>query len=562
MTGHDDDVTRDLADEGSDQESREASLQVGHWSPWIWVIPAIAIFVVGYLVVRYGLFGGGDVTVRFSDARGLERYSPVRYRGAKVGTVQKISIDDELEEVIVRISMDAAMDDALRMGTSFWIVEPGLESGGLGGLLGGTYIGMEPGKGEPANEFEGQEYPPILTAPEPGKTFVLESDNVGFISIGAPVQFEGTRVGRVLGTRYDTEAGTGSVYVFVVERFASQVRESTRFWRTGGVSISTEGGKISMGDVSLATLLNSGIAFYTPGIFAGDPASEGAVFELHGSRPAAIASADGPHMTYLTYFPGAIGGLAPGTSVRMKGVKVGRVRDVRLRYVPENATLEAPVTLEIDPRLLDIQVYPGETREDLRARMNDALEALVQNGMRANLTSSLFGSSSVSLETSAAPGTGRLAVEYDPPVIPAVAGGSGLDDAIASLNRVAATLEDLPLRETMSHLRSAAERVDSLVSDPALQDSVQRLNAALTDIQAAAQTTNENIGPIAEKLRSAATAAEAAASRAQELVGSAPKQNYDLAELIRELTRAAEAVRALASYLTENPDALLKGRAE
>ena len=30
--------------------------------------------------------------------------------------------------------------------------------------------------------------------------------------------------------------------------------------------------------------------------------------------------------------------------------------------------------------------------------------------------------------------------------------------------------------------------------------------------------------------------------------------------LIKELTRAAEAVRGMASYLEENPDALLKGR--
>ena len=43
-------------------------------------------------------------------------------------------------------------------------------------------------------------------------------------------------------------------------------------------------------------------------------------------------------------------------------------------------------------------------------------------------------------------------------------------------------------------------------------------------------------------------------------MGSASRQNYDLGALIKELTRAADSVRALAEYLTENPDALLKGR--
>jgi len=43
-------------------------------------------------------------------------------------------------------------------------------------------------------------------------------------------------------------------------------------------------------------------------------------------------------------------------------------------------------------------------------------------------------------------------------------------------------------------------------------------------------------------------------------MGSSTLQNYDLGNLIKELTRAAEAVRGMASYLEENPDALLKGR--
>ena len=84
--------------------------------------------------------------------------------------------------------------------------------------------------------------------------------------------------------------------------------------------------------------------------------------------------------------------------------------------------------------------------------------------------------------------------------------------------------------------------------------------SSLAEIQKVATITRENIGPITESLRGAATSAEAAASRAQQLMGSSPRQNYDLSELIKELTRAAEAVRALASYLGENPDALLKGR--
>ncbi|MGH9457502.1 MAG: intermembrane transport protein PqiB [Thermoanaerobaculia bacterium] len=548
---------------GSEHPPR-ARVHVSEWSPWVWVLPILAVLFVGWLIVRYGYFGGGDITVRFADARGLERYSPVRYKGAKVGTVQKITIDENLEEVVLRISLDSYMRHALREDTKFWIVEPGLE-GGVGSLLAGTYVAISPGSSEEiAREFVGQEYAPILRAPERGKIFVLTTDRLGSLSTGAPVYFDGVRVGRVLGAEHDRDRKQINVFTFIVERFADSVRENTRFHRMGGLSISFSGGSLSMGDSSLAALLTGGLAFYTPEVLAGEMVPDGSAFELHDSRAEAIAAADGPHLVYMTYFPGPIGGLSPGTRVQMKGVQVGRVRDVRLVYVAESASLVTPVTLEIDPRELDFEILPSTSRDELRDRVDDAIDAMVRNGLRATLATSLVfpGASAVSLEFEAAPGTGRLGLAHDPPVIPAVGADRSLESTLASINRVARKIEGLPLQEIAGHLRSAARRVDALVSDPALDESLQRLNRSLAEIERVAITAGENVGPLAESLRNAAAAAESAARRVEELVGSSVQQGYDLGELVKELTRAAEAVRELAQFLTENPDALVKGRPE
>ncbi|MEO8379853.1 MAG: MlaD family protein [Acidobacteriota bacterium] len=569
-------------------EDPEANVRVQKWSPWIWIVPVLAVFFAGWMIVRYG-FGGGDITVRFSEARGLDRYSPVRFRGAKVGTVQKITVDEKLDQVVVRISMDASMDSALRKGTRFWIVEPGLEGGGVGSLLSGTYVGIAPGEGDETREFMGQEYPPVLSAPEEGKTFILEDRELGSVAVGSPVQYQGIRVGRVLGTEYDEKREITAVHVFVVQRFAARVRQSTRFFRAGGLSLRLGGGGLSMGDASLSSLLSAPIGFYTPEVMAGAPVAEGTRFELHDSRPAAVAAADGPHLTYLTYFTGPIGGLTPGTPVQMKGVQIGRVREVHLRYVPETASLETPVTLEIDPRLLEFPVTDTTTRAELRNTMNDALARMVQKGMRATLATSLVlpGASAVNLDTVARPGTGRLVVTNEPPIIPAATNGNGIEGAMAAIGDVADTIRNLPLQEIAGNLQRASQRIDQLTSDPALDQSLRRLNTSLAEIEKASKVAGENAGPIARSLRNAAEsaeatttkvgqnidpivaslrnaadAAEAAAKRAEALMGTSQKQGYDVAELIRELTRAAESVRALASYLTENPDALLKGRRE
>jgi paraquat-inducible protein B len=243
---------------------------------------------------------------------------------------------------------------------------------------------------------------------------------------------------------------------------------------------------------------------------------------------------------------------------------VGRVRDVRLRYIAETASLETPVILEVDPRLLQIDAKAMATRVDLRLAMNEALDRLIRKGMRAKLATSLVlpGASAVSLDFTAPAGSGRLITSSDPPVIPSAGGAAGIEGALGALTDVAETIRSLPLREIAGNLRSASARVDALVNDPVLDDSLRRLNRSLVEIEKITATTSENIGPIAESLRNAASAAESAASRAEQLIGTSQKQGYDISELVKELTRAAEAVRALAQYLTEKPDALLKGRPE
>ena len=569
-----------------------ARVHVRHWPAWIWIIPALAIFFAGYLIVRYGFFGGGDITVSFAEARGLDRYSPVRYRGAKVGTVQKITIDRERGGVLVRISMDAAMDYALRKNTKFWVQEAGLEGGGIGGILAGTSVGILPGDGEETREFVGLEYGPILAPPEAGKTFVLEARGVGGLATGSPVQFNGMRVGRVLGTEYDAPRDMTLIHAFVAQRYAGHVRQATRFWRAGGLSFSLSGGGASVGG-GLASILNSPVSFYTPSVMAGAPVANGTRFQLHDSEQAAIASSDGPHLNYLTYFPGPLRGLSVGTPVQMKGVKVGRVREVRLRYLPQTGSLETPVMLEIDPRQLEFPVSDATTREELRARMNDALSRMVNRGMRASLATSLVlpGASAVNLDFVARPGTGRL-VMSDPPIIPAASGGDGLSGAMSAITDVANTIRSLPLSEIATDVRATTSRLRRIVDDPALERSLERLDRSMAEVEriavtagrnadpivrnlrGAAESANrsaqqvegavgkvtENIDPIVQSLRNAADSASAAAQRAEQLMGTSQKQGYDIAELVRELTRAAEAVRALANYLTENPDAVIKGR--
>ena len=227
-----------------------------------------------------------------------------------------------------------------------------------------------------------------------------------------------------------------------------------------------------MGDASLASLLNAPIAFYTPEVLAGAPVAEGTRFELYDSRAAAIAAADGPHLAYLTYFPGPIRGLTPGTPVQMKGVQVGRVRDVRLRYMPETAIAGDAGDAGDRSARAGVPRTDGTTREELRARMNDALQQLVRQGHAgARWRPAWCCPGRARCRSRSSPRRARpLVVDERPADHPGRRGRrAGWTGAMAAVTEVAEHDRSLPLREIAARpcAARAPERLDALVSDPA-----------------------------------------------------------------------------------------------
>ncbi|MCP6652050.1 MlaD family protein, partial [Klebsiella pneumoniae] len=78
------------------------------------------------------------------------------YQGVEVGTVQDIRLSDDLNKIEVTVSIKNDMKDALRDQTQFWLVTPKASLAGVSGLdalVGGNYIGMMPGEGEPRDHF-------------------------------------------------------------------------------------------------------------------------------------------------------------------------------------------------------------------------------------------------------------------------------------------------------------------------------------------------------------------------------------------------------------------------
>lgn len=228
------------------------------------------------------------ITLEFKNGQGLVGgLTQLRYLGLPVGIVDKA---DPVEgKVIVTARFLPGYEMLKRKGSVFSIVRPSVDVpkvSGLETLVSGIYIDCIPGaKGPEASRFNGvsQEEAELIDYQDEGFEVILTT-SASKIGIGTPVIYRGVRVGKI--TRKDLAEG-GSVVrltASVKHRYASLLRENSRFWNAGGVKIS--GGLISL-NVQSSVLESKGLGgveFSTPsGDAAGAQVKEGYRYDLYES---------------------------------------------------------------------------------------------------------------------------------------------------------------------------------------------------------------------------------------------------------------------------------------
>jgi len=99
------------------------------------LVAAVAFLVFAYNKAGQRSFSGYPLTARFSAIDGLETGSDVRIGGVKVGQVTDISIDPETYLAMVKLTVAPEIK----------IPTDSVASITTEGLLGGKYVGLEPG---------------------------------------------------------------------------------------------------------------------------------------------------------------------------------------------------------------------------------------------------------------------------------------------------------------------------------------------------------------------------------------------------------------------------------
>jgi len=524
----------------------EAKVQVRRRPSIVWLIPLVAAFIGIWMAVRAYAETGPTITITFLGAEGLEAgQTRIRYKDVEIGKVSSISLSRDLSRVVVKAEMKREAAGLLSENSRFWIVRARIGSAGISGLgtlLSGAYIGMDPGKpGEAtmfARNYAGLETPSIDTSQRPGALFMLRAERLGSLNIGSPVHYRQIRVGEVAG--FDLEKqGTGvSIKIFINAPYADLVRMDTRFWDSGGVGLTVDANGIGMRSDSLVDLLIGGIAFETPmSLEESGAAPPGKVFSLYPSHEKINEKVVINRHYYVVNFNESVRGLTRGAPVEYQGIQVGQVEDFKLEFHSGSLDGKIPVLIALEPERFSVVGPKGGSTKML-------VQALVKRGLRAQLktASLLTGSLFVDLGFHPEAPAQKISLYGKYEEIPAIPSTMGAMTAmVANLTKFSERLQKLPLEEVVEELRA---------SIPVLRESLKEAKSLMARL-------DQKTVPQAEATLAQGQATLAALEKT--LRSDSPTQQ-DLRSALEEFSKAARAMRDLAETLERHPESLIFGK--
>ena len=521
----------------------------------IWIVPLLAVLIGIGLAVNAVLQRGPEIELQFASADGLEaNKTRLKYKDVAIGTVTAIALTEDHHSVKVTVQMDKQAAPLLVEDSRFWVVRPRFAAGGVSGLstlLSGAYIALDPGKSSSTKDgFVGLESPPLVVGDMPGRQFVLSADDLGSLDIGAPVYYRHIQVGRVVAYALRPDGQGVDVRVFVDAPYDRFVTAATRFWHASGidVSVGADGMKLEM--QSLLSLAAGGIAFGGDDAGAGEAPVESR-FTLFADQTKAFRQPDSLVQKYVLYFNESVRGLTVGAPVDFRGISAGEVSRIDIDFKRGTSDVAMAVEVSLYPERFARQERNRPTTPPTPQAVRQILDAMVAKGFRAQLRTGNLLTGQLYVALDFFPKTKATAISWNRPV-------PELPTQPGSLNSLQ---EQLPV--VIEALHGTLQRADRLMTHidqdvvPELAPTLRDARQTLLRVDQLMTHIDQDIVPeVAPTLRDARQTLD----RANAVLASDSPAQTELRDTLREVGRAAAAMRNLADMLEQQPQALLTGK--
>ncbi|HZR37839.1 MAG TPA: MlaD family protein [Nevskia sp.] len=508
----------------------------------IWLVPIAAAVAGLVLVVRTYLEEGPTISISFETAEGLEAgKTEVRYKNVVVGKVRRINMSRDHSQVIARVDLTKEASDIAVADSRFWVERPRVGISGVSGietLVSGAYIGVDIGtSGEHKTQFTGLEKPPPVTHDMKGKLFMLHTTDAGSLGIGSPVYYHRISVGKVVDSDLDPDGKHVTVQIFVDAPNDRLVTENSRFWNASGVDLSLNASGLKVNTQSLATVIAGGVAFQPfQEDEPGGPAADKADFYLFSDQSSALAPPDGPAVAILMHFQQTVRGLNNGAQIDFHGIAFGAVKAIQLQFDKQRKEFYTDVLADVYPdRLGAAMKSMRELEKSSNITAAQMWERMIERGLRAQLRSGniITGQLYIALDFVKNPRPVLFDSSAKPLVIPTAPGS--MEELQEQIQNIVKKLNEIPFGQIGNNLNSTLRNASQLLAQLD-KELVPEAKATLHEAQGALRSLNQGLASPDSPLQ----------------------QNAQ--RTLEEVNRAAASFRALADYLEQHPESLIRGK--
>jgi paraquat-inducible protein B len=291
---------------------------------------------------------------------------------------------------------------------------------------------------------------------------------------------------------------------------------------------------------------------------------------------------------YVMFFDTSVKGLHVGAPVNFRGVKIGEVVDIVLRFDPEKLSVFISTYVEIDPA----QFKPIDGAAPRASSESQYAKPLIEKGLKARLElqSLVTGQLAVGVDFYPAEPMRLVGLEARYTEIPTIP---------SSTEELKKKIEDLPLKSIAERIDKLLEGLARIAQSPELTGGLAALNRALTHLDRLAIDLDSRLGPLANSLASTSAAARGAFAQAEktmalkdgvpgELASSARDTlaaarttlletqqavegvrriaaddsplTYEVNNSLESVAALSRSLRSLIDYLDRHPEALIKGK--
>jgi paraquat-inducible protein B len=355
-----------------------------------------------------------------------------------------------------------------------------------------------------------------------------------------------------------------TIHAFVREPFDKYVHDNSRFWNASGATVQLGPNGLKLQVESLRAVVLGGIAFETSDdAKVSEESQANHPFQLYDNQDAAESAIYNRSLPFVANFTSSVSGLEAGSSVTMRGQKIGEVSAVSLLYDQALDNVIVPVHFKLEPgRIASLNLPTG-------GDLDDKLQDMVHRGLRVKLESGnlLTGQKQLALDIYSNAGPGDLKKQGDAYVIPVLGGGS--DDIATAAAGLVNRLNSIPFESIGKNLDQTVAGASALINGKQLGDSIAELKATLASARTLVDNLNHGVTPAMQRLPAIASGLESTVQRTDKLIGSLQTGyggdssfSRDMTHLMGQVSDAARSIRVLADLLSRHPEALIRGRTD